>query len=126
MNSRKTWEAARNPEDLARCFVVRANAGDVDGLVALYEPDAILAGPEGQVMTGTDAIRRFYAALLADRPTFQAGNQRPALRHGDLALTSSRLVNGIVTAEVARQRPNGTWLWAIDQPVIAKETQYSP
>jgi ketosteroid isomerase-like protein len=122
MNSHKTWEPARNPEDLARFFMVRANAGDVEGLVALYEPDALLAGPAGQAIRGHDAIRRFYAQLLADRPTFQAGDQRPALRCGDLALTSSRLLNGIVTAEVARQQPDGTWLWAIDQPAIARET----
>jgi ketosteroid isomerase-like protein len=120
MSSRQTWEPALNPEDLARFFVARANEGDVDGLVALYELDAVLVGPEGQAMRGHDAIRRFYAGLLAGRPTFQAGEQRPALRHGDLALTSSRLVNGIVTAEVARQQPDGTWLWVIDQPAIAK------
>ncbi len=122
MNSDQTWEPALNPEDLARFFLMRANAGDVDGLVALYEPDAILAGPEGQLVIGTEAIRRFYDGLLANRPTFQAGNQRPALRCGDLALTSSRLVNGTVTAEVARQQPDGTWRWAIDQPAIARET----
>jgi ketosteroid isomerase-like protein len=122
MERHKTWEPAQNPEALARFFVVRANAGDVDGLVALYEPEAVLAGPGGQIMRGHDAIRRFYAGLLAERPTFQAGEQRPALRHGDLALTSSRLVNGIVTAEVARQQPDGTWLWIIDQPAIATES----
>lgn len=121
MNSRKRWQPARNPEDLARFFVVRANEGDVDGLVALYERDAILATLAGQIMRGHDAIRHFYAGLLADRPTFQAGNQRPTLRHDTLALTSSRLVNGIVTAEVARQQADGTWLWVIDQPAIAKE-----
>lgn len=122
VDSRKTWEPALEPDDLARFFVVRANAGDVDGLVALYEPDAVLAGSEGQLMIGTEAIRGFYAGLLASRPTFVAGEQRPALRRGSFALTSSRLVNGIVTAEVARQQPDGTWLWAIDQPAIAQET----
>ncbi len=120
MNSRMTWEPALKPEDLARFFVVRANAGDVEGLAALYEPDAVLAGPEGQLMIGTDAIRGFYAKLLANRPTFETGEQRPTLRHGELALTSSRLVNGTVTAEVARRQPDGTWLFAIDQPAIAK------
>ncbi len=118
----KQWEPARDPEDLARFFVVRANAGDVDGLVALYEPDAVLAGPDGQVMRGAEAIRDFYAALLASRPTFVAGEQRPALRRDDIALTSSRLVNGRVTAEVARRQPDGTWRWAIDQPAVAQET----
>ncbi len=117
----KKWEPARDPEDLARFFVVRANAGDVDGLVALYEPAAILAGPSGQRIIGAAAIHDFYAALLATRPTFVAGEQRPALRRDDIALTSSRLVNGRVTAEVARRQPDGTWRWAIDQPAVAQE-----
>ncbi len=120
MNNRKTWEPALDPEDLARFFVMRANTGDVEGLVALYEQDALLAGPDGQIVIGTEAIRGFYAGLLADRPKFEAGEQRPALRHGDLALTSSRLVNGTVTAEIARRQSDGTWLWVIDQPAIAR------
>jgi len=122
MNSHKTWEPAPHPEDLARFFTVRANAGDAEGLAALYEPDAVLVTSGGQVVRGTDAIREFYAGLLAGRPTFQAGDQRPAVRHDDIALTSSRLVNGAVTAEVARRQPDGSWLWIIDQPAIAKET----
>ncbi len=122
MNSHKTWEPALHPEDLARFFTVRANAGDADGLVALYEPDAVLVAPGGLVVRGSEAIRDFYARLLADRPTFQPGDQRPVVCHDDIALTSSRLVNGAVTAEVARRQPDGTWLWIIDQPSIAKET----
>jgi ketosteroid isomerase-like protein len=113
-------EPALDPEDLARFFVARANAGDVEGLVALYEPDAVLAGPGGLTLVGAEAIRGFYAALLADRPRFEPGKQRPALRSGDLALTSSRLADGTVTAEVAHRQPDGTWLWAVDQPAIAR------
>jgi len=118
----KHWEPALNPEDIARFFVSRANAGDVDGLVALYEPDAVVAVGEGEVAVGSEASRSFYAKLLADRPQFEPGEQRPALRQGDLALTSSRLLNGTVTAEVARKQPDGTWLWVIDQPVIARKS----
>ena len=113
-------QPALDPEDLARFFVSRANAGDVEELVALYEPDAVLAGPEGRILVGTEAIRGFYAELLADRPRFEPGEQRPALRRGDLALTSSRLTDSTVTAEVARRQDDGTWLWAVDQPVIAR------
>ena len=36
-------EPAAQPEDLGRLFLERANAGDVEGLVALYEPGAVLA-----------------------------------------------------------------------------------
>ncbi len=34
---------------------------------------------------------------------------------GDLALTSTRLPDGTVTAEIARRQSDGTWLWVIDQ-----------
>jgi ketosteroid isomerase-like protein len=117
-----THEPARQPEDLARFFTQRANAGDVEGLVALYEPDAVVAIGNGEIAAGHEAIRAFYAALLAKGIQFQAGDQRPALRRGDLALTSTRLPNGTVTTEVARQQPDGTWRWAIDQPVIARKS----
>jgi hypothetical protein len=45
---------------------------------------------------------------------FEPGEQRPALRSGDVALTSTLLTDGTVTAEVARRQPDGSWLWAID------------
>jgi ketosteroid isomerase-like protein len=61
-------EHATHPEDLSRLIVERLNAGDVDGLVALYEPDAVLALPDGQIATGSDEIRRAHERLVADRP----------------------------------------------------------
>jgi ketosteroid isomerase-like protein len=111
-------EPASCPEDLAKFFILRANAGDVEGLVALYEPDAALACRDGQTEIGTKAIRHFYTELLATRPQFAAGEQATPLQNGDVALTSSRLGNGDITAEVARRQSNGMWLWAVDQPVI--------
>lgn len=105
------------PEDLGRFFVARANAGDVDGLVALYSGDAVLAFPSGQVAAGAQAIREVYTGLLADRPRFVAGRRTPPLQVGDLALTSTRIPGG-ATAEVARRQPDGSWLWVIDQPNV--------
>jgi len=110
-------EQARRPEDLSRFFLERANAGDVEGLVALYEPEARLALPCGDVATGTDAIRRAYEQLLVGRPTLAAGDQRPALVSGDLAVTSTRIPAG-ATAEIARRQSDGTWLWMVDQPNV--------
>lgn len=109
-------ERTTEPDDLSRFVVERLNAADVDGLVALYEPDAVLALPDGRVATGHDEIRVAYEALVADRPSFAPGRRRPTIRNGDLALTATRLTDGTVTAEVARRQPDGTWLWAIDQP----------
>lgn len=40
-----TREGAQQPEDLTRLFVERGNAGDAEGLAALYEPDAVVGFP---------------------------------------------------------------------------------
>ncbi len=109
-------EPAAAPEDLGRLFLQRAGAGDVAGVVALYEPGAVLATPGGELAVGTDAILAVYQALLASRPQF-TGEVQPALRSGDLALTSTRFPGG-ATAEIARRQPDGSWLWAADQPRV--------
>ncbi len=109
---------ALEPEDLGTYFIERANAGDVEGLVALYEPGAVLAFPPGRLATGHEEIRKVYTELLADRPGFSSAGQQPAIRYGDLALTSTRLPGGGATVEVARRQPDGTWRWVIDQPAV--------
>ena len=103
------------PEDLEHLFVERANAGDVEGLLALYEPDAVMAVPPGNVAIGREAIRQALSDFVASGVQLTLGDQQPALRVGDLALGSTRLVDGGVTAEVARRQPDGTWRWVIDQ-----------
>ncbi|MET3485071.1 nuclear transport factor 2 family protein [Methylobacterium sp. 1973] len=116
--SDQTREPARAPEDLAVLFNQRANAGDVEGLVALYEPDAVLAA--GRVVaTGHAEIRSFYADLLARKSDFPAPETLPPLRNGPLALTFARLPNGALSVEAAREQADGTWLWTIDQLKIA-------
>lgn len=118
MNSRVKPEFARDPQDLARLLVSRANSGDIEGMVTLNEPDAVLSCGDGRIAVGRDAIRKFYTDLLATGRRFHLGDQRPALLGADLALTSTRLPDGSITAEVARRQNDGTWLWAIDQPSI--------
>jgi len=106
---------AKEPNDLEKFFVERTNAVDIDGLVALYETNAILSDGHGEVAVGKDQIRDFFVKFLADRPHFDPSEQAPALSSGDLALTSSRLSNGEITAEIARRQPDGNWLWVVDQ-----------
>jgi len=112
-------EPARDPQDLERLLVSREIAGDVDGMAALYEPHAVLDCGEGRLILGREAIRAFYAKLVALGRKFDFGDQRPAIISGDVALTSTRVPDGSVTAEVARRQGDGTWLWVIDQFSIA-------
>jgi ketosteroid isomerase-like protein len=57
--------AAPSPEDITRLFVERSNAGDANGLAALYERDAVLGYPAGQVTVGRDAIRELWTEVLS-------------------------------------------------------------
>lgn len=117
---------ATTPEDLSRLVLERLNASDVDGLIVLYEPDAVLALPDGGTAFGCAAIRKTYEQIVAGRPTFAPGRQIPTLRSGDLALTAVRLPGGGSTVEVARRQTDGTWLWVIDQPDFPAVTGNRP
>jgi len=52
MSDMPDYPPALEPEDLDRYLMERANAGDVEGVVALYEPAAVLAFPVGHVTVG--------------------------------------------------------------------------
>src|SRR5215470_522772 len=112
---------ARDPQDLERLLVARQRAGDVEGMMALYEPQAVVDCGDGTVLRGTDAIRAYFAGTVAAGRKFAVGEQRVlgfnpgTVISGDLALTSTRLPDGTVTAEVARRQADGTWLWIIDK-----------
>ena len=64
-------ETAKTPEDLTRLFVERGNAGDAEGMAALYEPGAVMAFPPGSTTTGRDAIQALFEKMLASRPHFE-------------------------------------------------------
>ncbi|MET0313176.1 MAG: hypothetical protein ABW275_02165 [Hansschlegelia sp.] len=109
-----TQDIAREPEDLARLFNERANAADLEGLVALYEPDAVVAAEEVAAV-GEAEIRRFYKDLLARKSSFPAAETLPAIRNGEVALTFARSPNGAISVEAARLQADGSWRWFIDQ-----------
>lgn len=108
---------ARRPEDLTRLFVDCANAGDAEGLAALYESDAVLAFPPGQTTVGRDAIRRVYEQMLAKVTRFEPEETLPVLANGDLALTATHRRDGQgIRIQVARRQADGSWLRVLDWP----------
>lgn len=110
-------ERAQTPEDLTRLFVERANAGDADGLAALYEPDAVVAYPPGQTTRGQDAIRAIYQQMLSMNLTFKPEQPLPTITHADIALTATHRRDGNgIRIQVARRQADGGWLRIIDLP----------
>jgi ketosteroid isomerase-like protein len=115
MTAEAAREPARDPQDLERMLVIRQRAGDIEGMVALFEPEAVIDCGDGSLRRGSHAIRALFAEQMAAGKKFAVGEQRPAIVSGGLALTSTRLPDGSVTAEVARRQADGTWLWIIDK-----------
>jgi uncharacterized protein (TIGR02246 family) len=118
---------ARNPEELDRLFSEALNAGNLDALVALYEPQATLMPEPGHVVTGTQAIREALSAFVALKPTLTL-EVKTLAQTGDIALTSAKwalagtgpdgnhtTMNGY-SVEVSRRQPDGSWLFVIDTP----------
>ncbi len=119
--------AARRPEEVDQLFVQAFSAGDLEALVALYEPEATLVPQSGQSATGREAIRGALQGLLNLCGEFRV-EVKSVVETADLALVRSDwsligtapggcLVNLTGRAsEVVRRQPDGTWLYIIDNP----------
>jgi len=118
---------ARTPDELDRLFASAMNAGDLEGLVALYEPQATLAPEPGTVVTGVTSIRAALGGFIAAKARLTLQSKVLA-QTGDIALTTSKwdlTGNGPdgkpmkmsgQSAEVARRQADGTWRFVIDTP----------
>ena len=110
----------RDPQQLEPRLVACQRAGDIEGMMSLYEPGAVLdCGHE--VLVGYEAIRNFFLADIAAGKKYGDNVQQEPLISNGLALTSARLPDGTVTAEIARQQADGSWRWVIDRFSIARE-----
>jgi uncharacterized protein (TIGR02246 family) len=119
---------ARNPEDVDRLFAERMNAGDVDSVVALYEPTGVLLRQDRTPATGHAAIREELSTLVAMRPRFQMNVHRVVMS-GDVALLFNAWTLTMTppgapepvtltgnAREVVRRQADGSWLFVIDDP----------
>lgn len=115
-----------NAADLHRAVEAGLNNGDVDALVALYEPEAHFLGEDGATAVGLDAIRDVYTTLVAFGGRISV-TTRYAEEQGDLALLSNSWsfeidgseVASAITSELARRQSDGTWRYVIDNPYAA-------
>ena len=110
-------------EKFARLF----RAGDLEGLLELYEDEATFVAEDGSASRGKRAIRAALSEMLAVDGELEM-ETRYAACCGDIALLSNawRLTGTDAdgapvelsgqTSEVARRQPNGRWLLIVDHP----------
>ena len=117
------------PRALQEMFLEKFRTQDIEGLIALYEPNAVFMAPSGQRAVGLDAIREQLTGLLAAasksfvlNPTAAFEVDGVALMHSDWALEGtapdgSDLSLSGTTVEVARRGVDGEWRYAVDSPI---------
>jgi uncharacterized protein (TIGR02246 family) len=116
-----------DPSESHRVWSDAFNRGDLEGMLALYEPDAIMVPEPGEQVTGTEALRAALEGFLAVKGTVSIETHSVVVVN-DIALTRGNwtlqgtgadgkpLEMGGENAEVLRRQPDGTWLVIIDNP----------
>ena len=120
---------ATTAKQVHELFVERFNEQDAEGLIELYEQNAVILPPGApQVVSGHLAIREVLDGILALKAKMENTIVRVIERH-DIAILYSRwTVSGMgpdgtpvtlggVTSDVVRRQSDGHWLFAIDNPL---------
>jgi uncharacterized protein (TIGR02246 family) len=114
------------PEQMSKHFVEAFNAGDIDELLSLYEPDASYVHGE-KTVTGLPALRDVFAQLTAVRPRMELTNEY-CIVCDDTALVRARWklqwrdstkqvhIKQGHSSEVLRRGSDGVWRYIIDHP----------
>lgn len=118
-----TRPVARRPEQIAALAATRLAAGDVDGLVALFELDALLLAPSGPAAHGPEQLRA-ACRRGSTRPDHLAVPPTTLHVSGDLALliaTRHTREHTATATTVARRQPDGRWLTVIHHTAIERK-----
>ena len=118
---------AQTPEEVDRLFGEYVNAGNAEGLVALYERGATLLTDAGPA-TGHAAIREWLTGFLTMKPRIEMNVEKVVEGGGDVAAVYNNWklaatgpdgaaieLSGKAT-EIVRRQADGTWLFVIDDP----------
>jgi ketosteroid isomerase-like protein len=119
--------AVTSPEKLNDRYTALFRVSDLENLMTMYEPDAVLSPVPGKELRGHAEIRAQLKQLLKLRGEL-ISSQLSCVRQGDIALiqarwsfsgkgpTGSTVVMGGISARVARRGAGGEWRYAIDIP----------
>jgi ketosteroid isomerase-like protein len=117
----------QTPEQVLRSIVGGINSGNLDALMALYEPEAAFATAPGTLAHGPSGVRDALAGFIAMKGTLDLEVTR-VLEAGGLALVTTvwsfagtgpdgqpvQLAGR--SADVLRRQADGSWRFVIDNP----------
>jgi uncharacterized protein (TIGR02246 family) len=103
------------------------SAGDIEGALATFEPNAVMVAQPGVSVMGTEALRGAFKQFLGVNPKI-AVTEQEVIQAGDIALHSytwkmsgkapdgSAIEQNGFSTVVLRKQPDGRWLMVIDNP----------
>jgi ketosteroid isomerase-like protein len=115
------------PADWPRLFEERLNGGDLDGVMALYDPSAHLVARSGEIIVGRDRIAAIISGMIRAKTQLQS-QVRKTITVGDVAqlytdFDGTALDNSGETVsvhykaiEVLRRQPDGDWKLIVGNP----------
>ena len=128
MQTERSTIPPTHPGEVVERFAACLNAGDLDGALSLYLPDAVFqAAPDRAPARGREAIREALGEFLAMRPRI-TGELKTVHEASDTALVINRwrisgtdaegqdLEMGGTSADVMRRREDGSWAILVDDP----------
>jgi uncharacterized protein (TIGR02246 family) len=119
---------AASPAHLMTLFAERVARGDLEGVLDLYEPDAVFQPEPGVELRGHDQSRAGLFEFLRLEPRISYRSEPNVVTSGDLALVANDwtmtgtgpdgtpVVEGGTSADVVRRQAGGSWRVLIDQP----------
>jgi ketosteroid isomerase-like protein len=118
---------AKSPEEICSLFQEYMAEGDNDGVLSLYDPEAIILDKSGEVKKGEEGLRQNLAPFADAKARFDF-TIKQVIQTGDIALMHTKWnVSGpetmtVYAIEVARRQPDGTWRWLIGDPFTVGKT----
>lgn len=116
------YDTTTDPHQLSSLFVKYFNAGDVDGLLSLYEEGATLYLPGDDALTPVPlraAFEKFSSGGISIEPlkAYVCVKDDLALSLGHIELISATEQIVLRTTEILRRQGDGTWRYVIDNAI---------
>lgn len=112
------------PADFGAAYAEAFSSGDIDRVLPMYEPTAVLQGRDGKRHNGLRDIAAQFQPILAKKLRMET-SARFLVEHNDLTLirydyklfdTNGTQVYAASSCELLRRSLDGCWRLAIDLP----------
>lgn len=116
------------PEDIPSAFDSALNRGDIDAVMMLFHPRAIMRMTDGTVAEGSVALRNALGNLIAVRPKLRNSIRR-VIRTDEIALVlldweiriappgQEEIVESGIATQVVERHEDGIWRLRISNPL---------